>query len=181
MRDFAEDLREAAAYHGHLCSGQVIGVRMARLGAQLLGLGDPRECRDLAVYVETDRCIADAVGTVTGCRIGHRRLKWFDYGKSAAAFLNFETGEAYRIYRKYEQFPGEGADLVAFYSEIPDGDLFEIQKVNIPFRPQDRPGKPMEAVHCARCGEEVLDGRQVERKGENLCRPCAESGYYTIA
>src|ERR1035441_5014426 len=35
-------LREAETAHGHLCAGQVLGVRMAMLGCRLLGIEDPR-------------------------------------------------------------------------------------------------------------------------------------------
>ncbi|MEG1585083.1 MAG: FmdE family protein, partial [Anaerovorax sp.] len=72
MISFHEDLERAVKYHGHLCSGQVLGVRMARMGMRLLGIEDPDNFRDLIAYVETDRCIADAVGTVTGCKLGRR-------------------------------------------------------------------------------------------------------------
>ncbi|MBR2696208.1 MAG: hypothetical protein IKE48_01740 [Parasporobacterium sp.] len=40
MRTFREDVERAVSYHGHLCSGQCIGVKMARLGLKTLGL-DP--------------------------------------------------------------------------------------------------------------------------------------------
>ena len=115
MQSFAEDLDEATTYHGHLCAGQIIGVRMARRGLELLGVDNPKEFRDLIVYVECDRCLTDAIGTVTGCKIGKRNLKCMDYGKSAATFLNIQTKEAIRLNtREYFSAP-EGADLVEFF------------------------------------------------------------------
>ena len=42
MKSLDEYLREAEAAHGHLCAGQVLGVRMAMLGLQKLGIEDPR-------------------------------------------------------------------------------------------------------------------------------------------
>jgi formylmethanofuran dehydrogenase subunit E len=35
-------LRAAEIAHGHLCAGQVLGVRMAMLGCRLPGVEDPR-------------------------------------------------------------------------------------------------------------------------------------------
>ena len=180
MRTVAQDLEQAVAYHGHLCSGQVIGVRMARYGAKLLCLGDPRDCRDLIVYVESDRCITDAISTVTGCQLGRRRLKWMDYGKTAATFLNAATGEAVRVLRTKHVYPPDGADIAAFFDAIPDEELFTHRRVKVQFKPEDLPGKPLYATFCQQCGEEVIDGRQVERDGRTLCKACADGGYYVL-
>ena len=79
MTSFDEDLKRAVDYHGHICAGQIIGVRMARLGLSLLNIDEPNTYRDLIVFIETDRCLADAIGTVTNCKIGRRRLKVYDF------------------------------------------------------------------------------------------------------
>lgn len=178
MRSFQQDLQEAVAYHGHLCSGQILGVRMARMALRLLGIDDPKSFRDLVVYVECDRCLTDAIGTVTGCKLGKRNLKWLDYGKSAATFLNIRTGEAFRIYRKTRLYPPEGADLAEFFDTISDEDMFSAKRVKVHYRPEDLPGKPLDAMTCPRCGEEVIDGRQVLRDGVAMCGACAGGAYY---
>jgi formylmethanofuran dehydrogenase subunit E len=88
-------LDEAKATHGHVCAGQVLGVRMAMLGCRLVGIDDPKapaNLKKLMVYVEIDRCATDAIQSVTGCRMGKRTLKFRDYGINAATFLNLETG-----------------------------------------------------------------------------------------
>ena len=180
MRSFQEDLDRAVAYHGHLCSGQITGVRMARYALRTLGIDDPDTYRDLIVYLECDRCLADAVGTVTHCTIGKRRLKWFDYGKSAATFLDLATGRAIRLYRKLRVFPPEGADLVAFYNDYADEELFSLTEVTVDYKPTDLPGKPLDAQVCAICGEEILDGRQVMKEGKCCCRACASGSYYKV-
>src|SRR5919202_4044832 len=94
-----ELLEECGRLHGHLCAGQLLGVRMALLGCELLGISDPRgaDRKRLIVWVEIDRCMTDAVSAVTGARLGKRSLKFVDYGKVAATFLNRETGKAFRI------------------------------------------------------------------------------------
>src|SRR5829696_8253689 len=99
METFEELLVRAEQSHGHMCAGQVLGVRMALLGCRAIGIADPRgaERKSILVFVEIDRCAADAINTVTGCRLGKRTLKYHDYGKLAATFLNLQSGEAIRI------------------------------------------------------------------------------------
>ena len=180
MNTFQQDLQEAIVYHGHLCAGQIIGIRMARLGLKTLGINDPKNFRDLVVYVECDRCLTDAIGTATGCKLGRRNLKWMDYGKSAATFLNIQTGEAVRISSITYHLPPEGADLVEFFDAIPDEKLFSVTRVKVNYRPEDLPGKPLDSVVCPKCGEGVMDGRQVIRDGIHMCKSCADGAYYKI-
>ena len=180
MNTFQQDLQEAVAYHGHLCAGQIIGVRMARLGLKKLGIDDPKNFGDLIVYVECDRCLTDSIGTVTGRKLGKRNLKWMDYGKSAATFLNFQTGAAFRIKTRTHFRPPEGADLVGYFEAIPDEDMFSVTRVKVNYRPEDLPGKPCDAMDCPKCGEEVIDGRQVVRDGLAMCKACAEGAYYEL-
>ena len=73
-------LEQAEAAHGHMCAGQVLGVRMALLGLRILGIEDPlgADRKRLITYVEIDRCATDAIGLVTGCRLGKRTLKFRD-------------------------------------------------------------------------------------------------------
>ena len=76
MRSLDDLLADAAAIHrGCVCPGQVLGVRMAMLGCQLLGIDEPTQGKRLIVYVEIDRCMTDAIAAVTGCRLGKRTLK----------------------------------------------------------------------------------------------------------
>lgn len=180
MKTFLEDLEESVAYHGHLCSGQILGVRMARLGLSQLGIEDPKTFRDLVVYVECDRCLTDAIGTVTGCKLGKRSLKWLDYGKAAATFLNTQTGEAVRIYRETRLYPPEGEDLISFFEKISDEEMFSVTQVKVDYQPEDLPGKPLDAMTCPVCKEEVIDGRQVEHNGIFMCKGCACGAYYEL-
>lgn len=178
MRTFREDLTEAIAYHGHLCSGQILGVRMARMAMSYLGIQDPKNYRDLIVYVETDRCLADAIGTVTGCKIGRRRLKWMDYGKTAASFLDLQTKKAVRILRTKHIYPPEDTDMIEFYESMKYEELFELREVEILIRPEDLPGKPLVVTRCEICKEEILDGRHIEIDGHIFCKGCHQGHYY---
>ena len=137
MDTFDVLLRNSAKTHGHLCPGQVVGVRMAMLGCRLIGLDEPTrrdQIKKLIVYVEMDRCSADAVAHVTGVKLGRRSLKFMDYGIMAATFLNLESGEAYRVLSTEEarslaqvyapDVEGKSARQLEAYKRMPDSVLF---------------------------------------------------------
>jgi formylmethanofuran dehydrogenase subunit E len=188
---FSTLLDEAVAFHGHLCAGQIIGVRIAMLGLRELGITDPKgkDRKRLIVFVEIDRCATDAIMTVTGCRIGRRNMKVMDYGKMAATFLDVETGRAVRIVslqtareRAAALYPdlSTGAAQMKAYRELNDCDLFQVQNVAVSVRPEDMPGPSLGKGMCAVCGETILDCRERQVGDRVLCRPCAtDNRYYT--
>jgi formylmethanofuran dehydrogenase subunit E len=190
METLEELLQRAEESHGHMCAGQVLGVRMAMLGCQLVGVEDPRgvDQKKLIVYVEIDRCAADAVNTVTGCRLGKRTLKFVDYGKLAATFLNVKTGEAVRIVAlessrdaanaAFPEIENKYARQLQAYKALPDEQLFKVERVRVTLRPQDQPGRPVSRVSCNICGEGINDHREVTLDGRTLCRACAGEAYY---
>lgn len=191
--DFEQLLSESVKIHGHLCPGQVLGVRMSILGLSEIGIGDPkgRDRKSLIVFVEMDRCATDAVQSVTGCSLGHRTMKFMDYGKMAATFVNLKTGRAIRVLAREdardkakEMFPHienkYNAQLEA-YKVMSDHELFDLMDVKVELRPEDMPGRPLRRVKCEVCGEYVQDIREVYRNGKVLCKSCAWGGYYTIA
>ncbi len=180
MRSFREDVERAVEYHGHLCSGQCIGVKMARLGLKTLGLDPEKNPKSISVYVECDRCPADAIGIVTGTRVGRRTFHAMDYGKVAATFVNLDTGEAVRIQRHTRRHPAEGEDLISFYENLPDEEMFKIQNVKVDLSPCNLPGKPVEVQICENCGEDITDSRHVIKDGKILCKACAGEGYYQL-
>ncbi len=183
-------LREAEAFHGHLCPGQVLGVRLALLGVKAVGIENPTRSKKLITWVEIDRCGADAVQTVTGCKPGKRTLKLVDYGKLAATFLNTETGVAVRVSARADSraraavlYPGleRHAAQMAAYRSLPDAELFAVQTVEVEVGEYDRPGKPGARVVCAICEEEVNDHRHVEGDDGPMCKACAGGAYYRVA
>jgi formylmethanofuran dehydrogenase subunit E len=189
MRPFDELMREATAMHrGCICPGQVLGVRMATLGCQFLGIDEPTEGKRLIVYVEIDRCMADAIAAVTGCRLGKRTLKHIDYGKCACTFVDVEKARALRIVAR-----DDARDLVQVYSSpslnksdaqreayrvMPDAQLFIVQEVYLDVPEHDRPGKPVSRVACDLCGEGINDRRELRLNGQVFCRGCAQGNYY---
>ncbi len=191
MRSLDELLREAEVAHGHICAGQVLGVRLALHGLELLGLDDPRGThrKRLVTYVEIDRCATDAITVVTGCRLGKRALKFRDFGKMAATFVDLETGRAVRVAakesskQKARQLHPEIADKnqqqMLAYREMPASDLFDVQWVSVNVMPEDLPGYKADRITCAVCGEGINFKREVLRDGKTLCRSCAGESYYT--
>jgi formylmethanofuran dehydrogenase subunit E len=194
MRSFEELLETSVERHGHLCPGQVVGVRMAMLGCRLIGLDDPssrEQIKKLLVYVEMDRCTADAVAHVTGVKLGRRSLKFMDYGIMAATFVNLETGKAYRILSTEEsrdlafyyapEVTGKREQQLKAYRRMPDSVLFRVQEVRVPIHDEDMPGPTRYKTTCSRCGQVVRDRREIVRNGEILCKPCAEGAYFSHA
>ncbi|MDA8387317.1 MAG: FmdE family protein [Nitrospiraceae bacterium] len=190
MPDLERLLQESAKVHGHLCAGQVLGVRMSMLGLNAIGISDPKgkDRKDFIVFVEIDRCATDAIQSVTGCTLGKRTLKFVDYGKMAATFVNLKTGVAVRVLaredsrQKAKEYFPEIADRyeaqLKAYKIMPDAELFETSRVRVDIKPEDMPGRPLGRVRCEACGEYVQDRREIMRDGRILCRPCANGGYY---
>ncbi|HXG93363.1 MAG TPA: FmdE family protein [Blastocatellia bacterium] len=191
METLEELLERAESSHGHMCAGQVLGVRMAMLGCKKIGISDPRgaDRKSLLVFVEIDRCAADAIHTVTGCRLGKRTLKYYDYGKLAATFLNTKTGEAVRVVAKdssreeadraFPEIENKYERQLRAYKLLPDELLFKIERVAVTVPTEDQPGRPVSRVSCDECGEGINDRREVTRDGRTLCRACAGEAYYT--
>lgn len=191
MQALDELLKDCELLHGHMCAGQLLGARMAQLGCRLIGIDDPRgvDRKRLIVWVEIDRCMADAVSAVTGVRLGKRSLKYVDYGKVAATFFNTETREAVRIAaletsrrladERYPEIENKSARQFNAYREASDEELFKIERVTVEYSEFDAPGRPRSRVTCSECAEGINDGREVQTPaGAILCRPCASSGYY---
>ena len=194
MDAFEVLLESSADAHGHLCPGQVVGVRMAMLGCRLIGLDEPRrhdQIKKLIIYVEIDRCTADAVAHVTGVKLGRRSLKFMDYGIMAATFVNLETGKAFRVVSTEDArslasaYAPEIADKypqqLEAYKRMPDSVLFRVQQVKVKIDECDLPGPTRYKTPCSRCGQVVRDQREIIQDGAVLCKPCTQDSYFTQA
>src|ERR1700731_3683234 len=152
LKSFDEYVTLAEAAHGHMCAGQILGLRLAIYGVTLLGLDDPtgKDRKRLVSFVEIDRCATDAVPIVTGCRLGKRALKFRDFGKVAATFCDLQENRAVRVVAKesskqrakemYPEMQDKNRQQMQAYREMPDEDLFEIQWVRVDIGPEDLPG-----------------------------------------
>ncbi|KQL21308.1 FmdE family protein [Cytobacillus solani] len=187
MKNVNELIEAAASYHGHLCAGQILGVRMGMAGLKWLSMEDLHKNKSLIVYVETDRCAADAIQTVTGCKLGKRTLKHIDYGKMAATFLDINKKKAVRILvpasvrelvKKYVN--NSDNPYLEAYKIMPDNELLAFEEVVVDFRLEDLPGKPLRRIICDKCGEEVNDGREVAVDLKVYCKPCYSKPYYQV-
>jgi len=178
--------------HGHLCPGQLLGVRMALLGCQLIEIQEPRgtDRKKIIVCVEVDRCLTDALGVVTGVSLGRRTLKFFDYGKVAATFLNTNSGKAVRLVAldsareladsRYPELDIKKDRQMRAYAEAGDEELFKIESVELHLDDFDLPGHPRRRVVCVDCGEGINDGREVVYNDRIYCQRCANGGYYSL-
>jgi len=193
VKSLDEYLRDAEQAHGHLCAGQVLGVRLAMCGLQQLGVDDPqgKDRKRLVTFVEIDRCATDAVAVVTGCRLGKRALKFRDWGKMAATFVDVHSGKAIRISAKesskalarqlHPEIDNKNQQQMLAYREISDDDLFTMQWVTVELPPEEFPGYKGERIVCEQCGEGINFRKEVRRDGKVLCRGCAGESYYQPA
>jgi formylmethanofuran dehydrogenase subunit E len=190
MKTLAEYEQLAALAHGHLCAGQILGIRLALHGLRLLGIDDPTgaDRKRLVTYVEIDRCATDAIGVVTGCRLGKRALKFVDFGKMAATFCDLRDHRAVRVAAResskqrarelYPEIEDKNRQQMHAYREMPDVELFDVQWVRVTIGPEELPGYKGPRVHCAECGEGIAFAREVTVDGRNLCKACAGARYY---
>ncbi len=190
MKSLDEYLRDAEQAHGHLCAGQVLGVRLAMLGLIKLGIDDPHgnDRKRLVTFVEIDRCATDAVAVVTGCRLGKRALKFRDWGKVAATFVDVSSGKAIRIAARessknlarqmHPEIADKNQQQMRAYREITDDDLFTMQWVKVELPPEEFPGYKGERIVCELCGEGINFRREVRTAEKVLCRACAGERYY---
>jgi formylmethanofuran dehydrogenase subunit E len=193
MKSLDEYLEDAAVAHGHLCAGQVLGVRMAMCGLKSLGLNDPegKDRKRIVTFVEIDRCATDAVMVVTGCRLGKRALKFRDWGKMAATFVDTETGRAVRVAAMesskalarslHPEIPDKNQQQMLAYRELSDEQMFQTQWVSVSLPPEEFPGYKGERIICESCGEGINFRREVRRDGKILCRGCAGESYFEPA
>ncbi|RZU41312.1 FmdE family protein [Edaphobacter modestus] len=210
MEPFDDLLRQAELAHGHLCAGQILGVRLAMLGCQRLGIAEPRttDRKRLVTFVEIDRCATDAIAVVTGCRLGKRALKFRDWGKMAATFVDLASpitalnaplapdndaptykgirvaaleSSKQRARDLYPHIEDKNQQQMLAYRELPDADLFHEQWVQVPIHPREMPGYKSPRIACALCGEGInYDRNLTDPDGRILCQSCAspEARYY---
>ena len=191
MKSFDEYVALAEQAHGHICAGQILGLRLAIRGLELLGIDDPtgKDRKRLVTFVEIDRCATDAITVVTGCRLGKRALKFRDFGKVAATFCDLASKKAVRVValesskqrakELYPEIADKNKQQMTAYREMPLEELFSHQWVNVAIGPEDLPGYKSPRTACAECGEGINFKREVIRDGRVLCRGCAGERYYT--
>jgi len=192
VKSFEEYIVLAEQAHGHMCAGQILGLRLAIYGLKLLGIEDPtgRDRKRLVTFVEIDRCATDAIPIVTGCRLGKRALKFRDFGKVAATFCDLQDDRAVRVVARetskrralelYPEIANKNHQQMRAYRELPDHELFTEQWVRVALGAEEFPGYKGERRVCEECGEGINFKREVIREGRVLCKACAGERYYTL-
>ena len=200
MQSFDALVREAEVAHGHLCAGQILGVRLAMLGCQRLGVDDPKgaDRKRLVTFIEIDRCATDAIGVVTGCRLGKRAIKFRDWGKMAATFVDLSAPLAPQgdtpIYKAvriaalessrqrarelYPRIENKNQQQMLAYREMPDADLFSEEWVSVPIHPREMPGYKSARITCEQCGEGINYDREVRHVQNEIVRTLCEGCAY---
>jgi formylmethanofuran dehydrogenase subunit E len=188
MPTLDELLESSAALHRHLCPRQVLGIRMGLWAAELLLLELPQQNKRLLTIVETDGCFCDGVSVATNCWVGRRTLRVEDYGKIAATFVDTQTGQAWRI-APHPDARGQAAAyapeatnrwqaMLLGYQWMPTPELLVAQQVELLTPVGEIISRAGQRTPCERCGEEIINHREVVVDGRTLCRSCALGGYY---
>jgi formylmethanofuran dehydrogenase subunit E len=191
VKSLEEYVDLAAQAHGHMCAGQILGLRMAIYGMKLLGIEETtgRDRKRLVTFIEIDRCATDAIPIVTGCRMGKRALKFRDFGKVAATFCDLKEDRAVRVVARetakqraqemYPEIADKNQQQMRAYRELADAELFAEQWVRVTLGAEEFPGYKGERRICDSCGEGINFKREVVRDGRVLCKACAGERYYT--
>jgi len=181
-------LKQSSARHDHLCPRQVLGARMGLAGLAVIGLEAPIPHKAALVILETDGCFADGIEVATGVTVGHRTLRVKDFGKIAAVFANVQTGKTVRLAPRLDI--RERARLYAppvknkYYAQLkgyqvmPVAELFSFEEVQLDPSLTAIISRPGLRSKCQRCGEEIINGRQITAENEILCAACAGRRYY---
>jgi formylmethanofuran dehydrogenase subunit E len=187
MLSFAEFVAKASA-KGPPRPGIYLGIRMSLLAMKLLEVDDPASHRhELIVVVETDRCLPDVIELVVGCRLGNRTLKFRDWGKMAASFVDLTRNRAIRVAARESVEPeavrifndlSRDEALTEAYKAFADDEIIQWRPVIVNFPPEDLPGYRAKRVLCDRCGEGIGLHRDVHRDGITLCRACSGEAYW---
>jgi formylmethanofuran dehydrogenase subunit E len=189
MKSLDELLQACAALHHHLCPRQVLGVRMGMLAGQVLGLDLPQSDKRLLTIAETDGCGADGIAVATGCWVGRRTMRVEDYGKVAATFVDTDTSQTVRIAPRVEarqiafeyapEAHGRWETQLLGYQRMPAKALLSVQPVHLNVPVEQLISRASRRVTCERCGEEIMNEREVVHEGVVLCKSCAGPSYYS--
>ncbi len=150
--------------HKHICPRQILGVRIGLKGMAVLGFEASLRHKHLLVISETDGCFIAFVNTETGRAV-----------RVAPALDVRERASSYVPEEKRHYF----AQMLA-YQVMPDEELMTVQEVVLNISIDEVISHSGVRVNCARCGEEIMNERQVTIEGKHYCQSCAKGGYYQL-
>lgn len=185
---FASLLAESRTLHDHLCPRQVLGVRMGMLAGEILGLALPQTNKRLLTFVETDGCFSDGIAVATGCTMGHRTMRLVDHGKVAATCVDTRTDAAWRIHPHPLARSGAASHapeatnrwqtMLLGYQRMPVAELLVWRPVTLTVPVAEIVSRAGLRTRCERCGEEIINRREVVTDDVTLCRACAGDAYF---
>lgn len=111
----SELVDEVFKFHGHLCPGGALGIRVSEVA--LAAVGHHSKKTPVVALVESSLCEVDAIQYLTGCTLGKRNLIHRDHGKRIYTFWRRSEASGIRIVSKVET----PADLYAVHQRIHDG------------------------------------------------------------
>jgi len=194
-------VNEAAKLRGHLCLGLPLGVKMGKQGLRLLHMEDKDNRDNLMVIVENNKCPVDGIQVTTGCTAGSRRLRVYDYGKSAAVFYDGRSGIGYRVTTKKDFLEhaiklatkdgiikeGEHVEelsqverkvMMNAFTKMTEEELLESYEVRVSGKTSLLPNLTEPRTYCFRCGEEIMDGKGSKKNSGVVCHSCLYGPYY---
>ncbi len=190
------NVAEVQAFHGHLCPGLAIGIRVAEQALQEMGERPGDE--QVVALVETNNCAVDAIQFITGCTFGKGNLIHLDYGKNAFRFIRRKDNKAIRIIVRPNAFGAlseqEQAIMKRWRSgtatasekeqaqalqqrrtemilSAPLADLVEVQEIQPVVPPR---ASIFNSVACSACGENTMETRLHLLEGKTYCLECFE-------
>lgn len=186
-------LEMAVQFHGHICPGLLMGVRVAEFALKELDV-NPDIDEELVTVVETNSCGVDAIQSILGCTFGKGNLIFKDYGKNVYTIASRDKQKALRIAQKFKENRSpeslrfrelarkdrltddelaEKEELTGILFEnimsVPFEELFSWQEVDFAFPPK---AQIHATIQCAGCGEGVMDTRTTETAKGLLCQEC---------
>ncbi|MGE5381447.1 MAG: FmdE family protein [Methylocystaceae bacterium] len=191
-------VEKAIMFHGHICPGLLMGVRMAEAALNKLGVSSDQD-EELLAIVENDSCSVDAIQAILGCTFGKGNLIFKDYGKQVVTVASRQHNKAVRIAgRKLEptaerqrftalnrlaqltaEEEAEKESLrMAIFEQVmscPVEEMLDIREVKIEWPPK---AVIYQTVTCSSCGEGVSGHRVVETERGPLCLPCSKGERY---
>ncbi len=188
-------LEMAVQFHGHICPGLLMGVRVAEFAQKQLGIDQDID-EELIAVVETNSCGVDAIQSILGCTFGKGNLIFKDYGKNVYTIASREKQRALRIAQKYranrsaeslryrelaqkqhltDEELAEKENLIGILFEgimsTPFEEMFSWQEIQFEF-PQK--AQIHATVQCAVCGEGVMDSKATESQQGLICPACLQ-------
>jgi formylmethanofuran dehydrogenase subunit E len=193
-----ETIEQIVQFHGHMCPGLAIGIRVGEVALREVGSHSNDE--EVVAQVETDMCAVDAVQYLTGCTYGKGNLLHRDWGKNAFTFWRRSDGHSVRVVANPDALAGpETEEWRTLFAKVRAGmateqerarfdqlhlarsqavldaseeDILQVHPNEVPV---PRSARIHRSIRCAACGEATMETRVRLLEDRYLCPPCFEA------